>query len=508
VYTFDLPLSRALATAAGSCAVVCQDNRRTYAELGSRCRRLAGALRAQGLVPGDRVGVIGLNSDRYLELYLGVPAAGFVLVPVNSRLAPAEMRAILADAGVSILFADADYPGAADVKQVLTMPGDYEDLIAAAGAAEEADEADQVRPAENDLAALFYTSGTTGAAKGAMHTHRTLVASALHFMATWPFDQRTRWLIASPMFHTGGIIGTLATVWAGGTHIIMPRFDADLAVDLIEREAVTHTLLVPTMLAAAAAAQLARPRDVSTLRYLSHGASPISAETLRRARSAFPQAELLHVYGTTEATPVTTFLPHEELILDTPRIRSCGQPATGVELRIVDNEGQGEVKPGTVGDILVRSASVMAGYWQKPEATAEVMRGDWYLTGDLGYRDDEGYLYLVDRAKDMIVSGGENVYSTEVEDALASHPAVEEVAVFGVPDPRWGESVYAVVSVRQPVTAEELIAHCRQRIAGFKVPRHVDLLSEPLPKSAAGKILKRELREPHWAGQHTQVSGV
>jgi long-chain acyl-CoA synthetase len=507
VYTFASPLSRALAIAPGSCAVVCGDSRRTYAELGSRCRRLASALRAQGLVAGDRVGVIGLNSDRYLELYLGVPAAGFVLVPVNSRLAPAEMRAILADAGVSMLFADADYPGAADVKRVLTIPADYEDLIASAKDAGEHGHGSGVQPAENDLAALFYTSGTTGAAKGAMHTHRTLVASALHFMATWPFDRQTRWLIASPMFHTGGIIGTLATVWAGGTHVIMPRFDPELTVDLIEREAVTHTLLVPTMLAAAANAQLARPRDVSSLRYLSHGASPISAETLRKARSAFPQAELLHVYGTTEATPIQTLLPHEELVLDTPRVRSCGQPATGVEVRIVDGEGQ-DVPAGTVGDVLVRSASVMAGYWQKPEATAEVMRGDWYLTGDLAYRDDESYLYLVDRAKDMIVSGGENIYSTEVEDALASHPAVEEVAVFGVPDPRWGEAVYAVVVAGQPVTADELVAHCRQRIAGFKVPRHVELLTEPLPKSAAGKILKRELREPHWASQHTHVSGV
>jgi len=501
VYTFALPLDRALATAAGSCAVVCQDNRRTYAALVSRCRRLAGALRAQGLVPGDRVGVIGLNSDRYLELYLGVPAAGFVLVPVNSRLAPAEMRAILADAGVSVLFADADYPGAADVKQVLTMPGDYEDLIAAAAEAVLGQEV-----AENDLAALFYTSGTTGAAKGAMHTHRSLVSSALHFMATWPFDRQTRWMVASPMFHTGGIIGTLATVWAGGTHVIMPRFDPDLAVDLIEREAVTHTLLVPTMLAAAANAQLARPRDVSSLRYLSHGASPISAETLRRARQAFPQAELLHVYGTTEATPITTLLPHEELILDTPRVRSCGQPATGVQVRIIDDQGQ-DVPPGAVGEILVRSASVMAGYWQKPQATVEVMRGNWYVTGDLGYRDDESYLYLVDRAKDMIVSGGENIYSTEVEDALASHPAVEEVAVFGVPDARWGESVYAVVYAEQPVSSEELVAHCRERIAGFKVPRCIELRTEPLPKSAAGKILKRQLREPHWAGQHTHVSG-
>ena len=501
MYTFAQPLGRALSTAAGSSAVVCQDSRRTYAELGSRCRRLAGAMRKLGLAPHDRVGVIALNSERYLELYLGLPAAGFVLVPVNSRLAPAEMRAILADAGVSVLFADADYPGAAAVGQVLTMPYDYEDLIASA---DEVPLGDGV--AEEDLAALFYTSGTTGVAKGAMHTHRSLVCSALHFMATWPFDRQTRWLVASPMFHTGGVIGTLATVWAGGAHVIMPRFDPDLAVDLIEREAVTHTLLVPTMLAAAAGAQLARPRNVSSLRYLSHGAAPISGETLRRARQAFPNAELLHVYGTTEVTPITTLLPHEERILDTPLVRSCGQPAMGVEIRVVDSS-LANVPPGAVGEIIVRGPSVMAGYWRKPEATAEVMRGDWYLTGDLGYRDEASYIYLVDRAKDMIVSGGENIYSTEVEDALASHPAVEEAAVFGVPDPRWGEVVYAVVFAPRDVTADELAAHCRDRIAGFKVPRCIELRTEPLPKSAAGKILKRDLREPHWAGQQTQISG-
>jgi long-chain acyl-CoA synthetase len=501
MYTFAQPLTRALAIAPGGCAVVCQDTRRTYTDLGARCRRLAGAMRKLGLVPGDRVGVIALNSDRYLELYLGLPAAGYVLVPVNSRLAPAEMRAILDDAGVSVVFADAAYPGAAGVSQQLTIPGDYDDLLATA------DELPfNQAVTENDLAALFYTSGTTGAAKGAMHTHRSLVSSALHFMATWPFDRQTRWLVASPMFHTGGILATLATVWAGGTHVIMPRFEPDLAVDLIEREAVTHTLLVPTMLAMAAGAQLARPRDVSSLRYLSHGASPISAETLRRTRQAFPGAELLHVYGTTETTPITTLLPHEEHVLDTPLIRSCGRPAIGVEMRVVDDD-LADLPPRAVGQIAVRSPSVMAGYWRKPEATAEVIRGSWYLTGDLGYLDEESHVFLVDRAKDMIVSGGENIYSTEVEDALGSYPGAEEVAVFGVPDRRWGESVYAVVYSRQDVTPDELIAHCRERIAGFKVPRHVELRTEPLPKSAAGKILKRELRDPHWAGQQAQVAG-
>ncbi|HTQ88156.1 MAG TPA: long-chain-fatty-acid--CoA ligase [Streptosporangiaceae bacterium] len=501
MYTFAQPLTRALTTAPGACAVVCQDTRRTFAELGARCRKLAGAMRKLGLAPGDRVGVVALNSDRYLELYLGLPAAGYVLVPVNSRLAPAEMRAILDDAEVSVVFADAEYPGLAGTRQVLTIPDDYEDLLAAA---DELPFNDAVT--ENDLAALFYTSGTTGTAKGAMHTHRSLVSSGLHFMATWPFDRQTRWLVASPMFHTGGILATLATVWAGGTHVIMPRFEPDLAVDLIEREAVTHTLLVPTMLAMAAGAQLARPRDVSSLRYLSHGASPISSETLRRTRQAFPGAELLHVYGTTESTPITALLPHEERILDTPLVRSCGRPAVGVETRIVDN-AMADLPAGAIGQLAVRSPSVMAGYWRKPEATAEVMRGGWYLTGDLGYLDEESHVFLVDRAKDMIVSGGENIYSTEVEDALGSYPGVEEVAVFGVPDPRWGESVYAVVFSRQNATPDELIAHCRERIAGFKVPRHIELRTEPLPKSAAGKILKRELRDPHWAGQHTRVAG-
>jgi long-chain acyl-CoA synthetase len=501
MYTFAHVLTRALRTAPQECAVVCHDDRRTYAELGSRCRRLAGAMRGLGLVTGDRVGVVGLNSDRYLELYLGIPAAGFVLVPVNSRLAAEEMRAILDDSGVSVLFADADYPGAAAVKRVLTMPGDYEELIASA---DEIPLDNDV--SEGDLAALFYTSGTTGAAKGAMHTHRSLVSSGLHFMATWPFDRQTRWLVASPMFHTGGIIGTLATVWGGGAHVIMPRFDPDLVLDLIEREAVTHTLLVPTMLSLAAHAQVDRPRNVSSLRYLSHGASPITGETLRRTRLAFPDAELLHVYGTTESTPVTTFLPHEERILDTPRVRSCGQPAVGVDVRVV-NSSLAEVPPGTVGEIIVRSPSVMTGYWRNPDATAEVMRGDWYLTGDLGYADEDFYIYLVDRLKDMIVSGGENVYSTEVEDALSAHPSVAEAAVFGVPDPRWGESVYAIVVTQASVTPDELTAHCRTRIAGFKVPRNIELRTDPLPKSAAGKVLKRDLRDPHWAGQETQVSG-
>ncbi len=502
MYTFANPLDRALRTVPDACAVVCDGRRRSYAELASRCRRLAGALYGLGLQKGDRVAVVSLNSDRYLELYLTVPAAGLVLVPVNSRLAAAEMQAILADSGASVAFTDADYPGAAEVSRELRLPADYEDLIARA---RECPLGEAV--SEDDVAVLFYTSGTTGVAKGATHTHRSLVTSGLHFMATWPFDAQTRWLVASPMFHTGGTIAMLATVWAGGTHVIMPSFKPDAALDLIQAEAVTHTLLVPTMLAATVTEQEARPRDVGSLRYLSHGASPIASETLRRTHAAFPAAELLHVYGTTEATPITTLLPHEERVIGTPMDRSCGQPAIGVELRIVGKTGR-ELPLGQVGEIVVRSPSLMAGYWNKPIETTEAVDADgWYHTGDLGYQDAQAYLYLVDRAKDMIVSGGENIYSTEVENALAAHPSVSEAAVFGVPDERWGETVFAIVVTRQQVTQDELMLHCRDHIAGFKVPRQIELRTDPLPKSAAGKVLKRDLREPHWAGRHAKVAG-
>jgi len=501
MYTFATPLDRALRTVPDNCAVGCEGRRASYAEFARRCRKLAGALYGLGLKRGDRVGVVSLNSDRYLELYLTVPAAGLVLVPVNSRLAPAEMQAILTDAGVSVVFTDADYPGAAETARVLSLPGDYEDLLDRAP-----ERALGEGVAEDDVAVLFYTSGTTGVAKGAIHTHRSLVSSGLHFMATWPFDSQTRWLVASPMFHTGGTIAMLATVWAGGTHVIMPGFRPDLALDLIEAEAITHTLLVPTMLAAAVTEQEARPRDIGSLRYLSHGASPITTETLRRAHAAFPGAELLHVYGTTETTPIATLGRHEELIIGTPLDRSCGQPAVGVEIRIVDKAGQ-EVPAGRVGEIIIRSPSVMAGYWNKPIETREAIVDGWYRSGDLGYQDQHGYLFLVDRAKDMIVSGGENIYSTEVENALASHPSVAEAAVFGVPDERWGEAVFAIVVTRLGVTQDELMLHCRDHIAGFKVPKTIELRTDPLPKSAAGKVLKRELREPHWAGRPAKVAG-
>ena len=299
----------------------------------------------------------------------------------------------------------------------------------------------------------------------------------------------------------------LSTVWNAGRHVLVPAFDPGTVLDLVERERVTATLVVPSMLAAINEEQLARPRDVSSLRLVSFGGAPSATQTLRRAHEAFPGARLLHLYGATETAPIATALLGVEDVLDTPRARSCGQPAVGVDVEIRTADGS-PAGAGEVGEVAVRGPNVMGAYWNKPDQTAGVLRDGWYLTGDLGYMDDQAFVYLVDRARDMIVTGGENVYSTEVEDVLYRHPAVLEAAVFGVPDARWGEAVHAVVVPRAPVTAAELVAHCRAAIAGYKVPKDVDLRAEPLPKSGAGKVLKRELRAPFWADRDAMVSGA
>jgi len=286
--------------------------------------------------------------------------------------------------------------------------------------------------------------------------------------------------------------------------VVLGAFDPAGALDLIEREQVTTTLAVPTMLAAITDEQLVRPRDVSSVRMLSHGGSPIASEVVRRTARAFPDAELIHLYGATETAPIATALVHEERHLHDDLIRSCGQPSVGVDVKIVDIDGK-DVEVGRVGEIVVRGPNVMQGYWNKPEQTAAALVDGWYRSGDLGYADDRSFIYLVDRAKDMIVTGAENVYCGEVEDALYSHPAVLEATVFGVPDHQWGEAVCAMVVTRSPVTVSELQQHCRATISPYKVPKDIVFSDEPLPKSGAGKILKREIREPYWQGHSARV---
>jgi long-chain acyl-CoA synthetase len=502
--TMIQPLERAVQIAPERVAVRCGELELSYGQVWDRARRLVGALHGLGVRAGDRVAVVGRNCHRYLELYQAVPGAGMLLVPLNQRHTAAELAYALEDSGARVLFAGSgvDCPLGV-VGTVIDMGPDYEALLAGAEPASFPDGL----PADT-IAGLFYTGGTTGSAKGVMLTHRNVVANALHFQASVPFRPETRWLVAAPLFHAAGSVAVLATVWHAGCHVILPVFDPAAALDLIQAEAVTATLVVPTMLAALSEEQLARPRDVSALRLISHGGAPVATETLRRAHRAFPDAELMHLYGTTETAPIATVLPHEERLLDEPQARSCGQPAVGVEVAVMDALSGERIEAGAVGEVAIRGDNVMAGYWRKPDATAAALVDGWYRTGDLGHMDDRGFLYLVDRAKDMIVTGGENVYSFEVEEALYRHERVLEAAVFGIPDEHWGEAVHAVVVPRGEVDEAELLSHCRELIAGYKLPKRIELRGEPLPKSAAGKVLKRELRAPYWAGRETMVSGA
>jgi long-chain acyl-CoA synthetase len=502
MHTFVDPLYRAYKLFADHISMINGEVRLTYAETWSRCCRLAGALTQLGVQSGERVAILAWNSHQYLEVYMAVPASGRVVVPLNTRHAEPELRYALEDAGARLLITDRD-PGALakTVERVIRLPDDYEALLAQAPEAELG-----VGVTEDSLAGLFYTGGTTGASKGVMLSHRNLLANTTNWLIAAQQGPEDTYLVMAPLFHAAGSLAVLATVWTGGRQVVLPAFDPGAALDVIAAEQVTVTLGVPTMIAAMAEEQLVRPRQVGSLRSLSHGGSPIATEVVRRARAAFPSAELVHAYGTTETAPLATLLRHEEQRIESDVARSCGQAVAGVDVRVFGPNGHA-IPPGEIGEVVVRGPNVMQGYWHKPEQTAEVLRNGWYYTGDLGYMNDQGYIFLVDRAKDMIISGGENVYSTEVEEALYQHPAVLEAAVFGVPDEKWGEAVHAVVVPRagQEVDAATLIAFCHKHIAGYKVPKQVDLRRDPLPKSGPGKVLKRELRAPFWAGHATQI---
>jgi long-chain acyl-CoA synthetase len=477
------PLVRACQVAPRATAVVCGERTLTYAQTLDRCRRLIAALAALGLERGDRVAVVARNCHQYLELLQAIPGAGMVVVPLAPSLGPRELRHALEDSGARVAFASAPLPERS-VRHAIRMGAGYEALVAGA---EPGDVSGGI--AEDSLAGLFYTGGTTGPAKGVMLTHRNLVANALHIQTCLPFGPDMRWLIAAPLFHVSGSLALLATAWNAGSHVVLDAFEPGRLLDLAARHGATATLLVPSALAAVADEQLARPRDVRALRHICHGGAPIATETLRRTAGAFPRADLLHLYGATETAPIATALPREQLVLDTPRARSCGRPVVGVQVAIVARDGTQTVT-GEIGEVAISGPNVMRGYWNRPDATRAALVDGSYRTGDLGYLDDEGFLYLVDRAEDAIVSDGHIVSSTEVEDTLYRHPAVAEAAVFAAP----GEAIHAVVVPRAPVTAAELIAHCRALSPAYAIPHRVELTDRPLAKSAAGKVLKQALR--------------
>ena len=497
-----MALARARRTSARRTALVCADRPVTFAELADRCDRVAPALRGLGLAPGDRVAILAANCHRYVEAYMGVPAGGMVLLSLNTRLAPAELVEISKAARPKLLLTDRDPGPIADVVQRVVTFDEWDVLLDEATPDSSPVDVSEDAVSEDDLAMLYFTGGTTGRPKGVMLTHRNLVANSFHKTLACRFQPDDVYLAVAPFFHVAGTAPLVGLLWMGGSFVILPAFDPATSLDAIERHRVTVAIPVPTMLGALVEEQTAHPRDVSSLRLMGHAGSPITNDLLRRAHDAFPGAELAQFYGATETSSIVTSLPHEEIHLDGGRLGSVGQPVVGVEAKVVDTDGN-ECTPGVAGEVLVRGPNVMVGYWENADATAAAFDDGWYRTGDVGYLDDESYLFLLDRAKDMIVTGGENVYSLEVENALGSHPAVLEVAVFGVPDDRWVEAVHAVVVVRDPslltdTLESELREHCRRTIAGFKVPKAISIQIDPLPKSGPGKILKRELRAPYW----------
>jgi long-chain acyl-CoA synthetase len=511
------PLRRAARHHRDRLAVVDGERELSYGELAERVARLAGGLERLDLAPGDRVGYLGANSLAHLECVIGVPAHGRVLTDLNFRLAPAELAFMVEDAGVEVLVADRDNLAVAcelrDRSQrlrALVLVGEgrepdcvpYENLVGGDRPGAPA------APGADDLAAISYTGGTTGPPKGVMLSHGNLLANARHNLLATGHTEHDVMLHTPPMFHAAGIANVFAATWVGAGQVIVPRFDPVAVATAIERHRVTLAILVPTMLERLLDHLAERSYDLASLRNLQYAASPISPEVQRRAGSELPGG-LAQFYGMTEAAPTVTHLSpevHERGLAgeepDRSRLASAGIPVPGVEVELRRDDAM-PAPAGEVGELWVRGPNVMLGYWNRPEDTAAALIDGWYRSGDLAYEDQDGYLFLVDRRKDMIISGGENVYSVEVERVLTGHPAVAQAAVFGIPDRRWGEAVHAVV-VLAPGSDEEglegaLVAHCRERIGGFKVPRSFDLRKDPLPQSGAGKVLKAPLREPYWS---------
>jgi fatty-acyl-CoA synthase len=475
----------------------------TYAEYADRCHRLAYALRDDlGIRPGDRVAYLCGNTLELLEAYYGVVLAGGILTPLNVRLGTAEMQQILDDCGDSALFVHPHYADVADdllPRRRIELDAHYEEMLAAQPATPFIPEPFD----EDDVCEIFYTSGTTSTPKGAMLTHRALATHAVDSALTLGLTHRDVILHTIALFHVNGW-GTPHYVTAlGARHVLIERFDPAEVLRLIEEEGVTRLSVVPTMASAITVHPDAKTRDTSSLVQVTVGGAPSPPDLLRELEELFG-CEVMCGYGLTEASPqltkAVTLRSHDDLPLEERRRRNAttGLPNVGVDLRVFD-EADNEVPwdGHSVGEICVRSNHVMAGYWDKPEESEAALRDGWLRTGDLATIDVEGYVTIVDRKKDIIISGGENVSSVQVEAVLAAHPAVYEVAVVGMPDDHWGEVPRAFVSLKPgsgPVSEQELIQWVRARLAHFKAPKRIDFRDE-LPKGGTGKILKAELRK-------------
>ncbi|WP_181781884.1 long-chain-fatty-acid--CoA ligase [Pseudonocardia pini] len=471
----------------------------TWADLRRRVSALAGGLADRGVGRGDRVAVLMSNRPEFLEAVLAANALGAIAVPVNFRLSADEVSFILRDSGAVALAADADLAAsAAQVRGDLAGPG----ILLVTGTADgdfDALAAGPERPRtaeidEHDPALIMYTSGTTGRPKGAVLTHLNLAVQTQTLIRYWRLYREDEVnLCASPMFHIAAIGGIAPLIATGGTTVIMPsgRFDPETMLDTLERERITHVFMVPAQWQAVVAVPEAGKR-AAHLRVMCWGAAPATVTLLEAMAAAFPGVPNVCTFGQTEMSPVTTVLDGEDAVR---KIGSVGRPVPAVSIRIVDDEMH-DVPRGEVGEIVYRGPNLMQGYWNMPEATAEAFEGGWFHSGDLVREDEEGFLFVVDRKKDMIISGGENIYCAEVENVLAGHPAVADVAVVAAPHERWGETPVAVVVPTDPAappTLADLAEWCRPRLASYKKPTQL-LVVEALPRNASGKVLKPVLR--------------
>jgi long-chain acyl-CoA synthetase len=478
----------------------------TYAALHDRASRVARALEAVGVRPGDRVAFLDKNSPEQVELFFGASYLGAVPAPVNYRLAPPEIAVIVDDCEAKVFAVGEEFmPAAEKLESVqLVQIGGSSATYPTFSEWRDSHPADdpEVPVTPDEVAYQLYSSGTTGRPKGVQLTHANLEAGLILYPRVLGLSTESISMVAMPLYHIGGGGWALAGWRVGATNVLVREVvPADL-VRLIERERISHTFVVPAVLQFMLAAPEVAERDFSSLRYILYGASPISETVLAEAMRTFG-CGFVQAYGLTESTGTVVMLPEADHVPDGPRLRAAGLPTPGTEIRIVDPATEQEVAPGQVGEIWINGPVVMKGYWKMPEQTAQAIRpGGWLRSGDAAYRDEQGYIYVHDRVKDMIVSGGENIYPAEVENAIMSHPEVADVAVIGVPDDRWGEAPKAMV-VRIPgssLTEQDLLAFCRTVLAGFKCPSSVVWLNE-LPRNPSGKVLKKDLRAPYWEGR-------
>jgi acyl-CoA synthetase (AMP-forming)/AMP-acid ligase II len=480
----------------------------SFLELDIRVRKIAAALRRRGFLSGERLAFLMPNGIDYIELVYACSLLGIVAVPINTRYAGAEIDRLLEDARPRGLIRHSKFPA-----PTVSLDWDHViDLAPLDDANEELYAGEFYDP--DAILALLYTSGTTGAPKGAALTHANIFSN-IHDLNFWlAYREKAVFLHATPMFHIADFPAMFAAPVFGAAQMTLEHFDAQSFCTSVQTNGVTHTVLVPSMINTLCQFQGLAAFNLSSLDVLAYGGSPIAPTLVREARRALPEAKLLQVYGLSEAGFLTGLTDAEHT---DDRLQSCGRPCPGIDLRVVDAAGK-PVASGELGNLIARGPGIMRGYWHDIEEdpprdessvdeTVEALRGGFFHTGDIGRQDKDGYFYIVDRAKEMIVSGGENVYSAEVEFAIYEIPEVKEAAVFGIPDEKWGELVAAAVVLRPgtSLSAEELKQYCKTRIASYKVPHHIEFMTEELPKSGSGKILKRVLKEKYWVGQSRRV---